>query len=97
MNFVQRFKESDGTKQDYSGCYMTFKNGILVKRHGTVRSKCNEKEVMKCKDREMIIVEADDEIIEPDNVEDIFVSETDTALKILLEKNHEHDRSRKAD
>ena len=31
MNFVQRFKESDGTKQDYSGCYMTFKNGILVK------------------------------------------------------------------
>jgi hypothetical protein len=43
-----------------------------------------KKEVMKCKDREMIIVEADDEIIEPDNVEDIFVSETDTALKILL-------------
>lgn len=31
MNFVQRFKESDGTKKDYSGCYMTFKNGILVK------------------------------------------------------------------
>lgn len=31
MNFVQRFKESDGTKQDYSGCYMTFKNGILAK------------------------------------------------------------------
>ncbi len=31
MNFVQRFKESDGTKNDYSGCYMTFKNGILVK------------------------------------------------------------------
>ena len=31
MNFVQRFKESNGTKQDYSGCYMTFKNGILVK------------------------------------------------------------------
>lgn len=31
MNFVQRFKESDGTKQDYPGCYMTFKNGILVK------------------------------------------------------------------
>lgn len=31
INFVQRFKESDGTKKDYSGCYMTFKNGILVK------------------------------------------------------------------
>lgn len=31
MNFVQRFKESDGTKKDYSGCYMTFKNGILIK------------------------------------------------------------------
>ena len=43
-----------------------------------------KKEVIKCKDREMIIVEADDEIIEPDNVEDILVSETDTALKIIL-------------